>query len=65
MLLTGDSIASHEGAPILGVFNIDRTEAIESLRKQASLEFEVACFGHGPPIVGEASQKIRTLAETL
>jgi glyoxylase-like metal-dependent hydrolase (beta-lactamase superfamily II) len=65
VLFTGDTMASYEGAPILGVFNVDRSEAIESLRKQASLDFEVACFGHGTPIVGEASQKIRTLAETL
>jgi glyoxylase-like metal-dependent hydrolase (beta-lactamase superfamily II) len=65
VLFTGDTIASYEGAPILGVFNVDRSEAIESLRKQASLDFEVACFGHGAPILGEASQQIRTLAETL
>ena len=65
VLFTGDTIASYEGAPILGVFNVDRTEAIESLRKQAGLEFEVACFGHGPPLVGDASQKIRALAEGL
>jgi len=34
-------------------------------RKQARLGFEVACFGHGPPIVGGASRRIRALAEGL
>jgi hypothetical protein len=29
------------------------------------LEFDVACFGHGAPLVDDASQRIRALAETL
>ena len=65
VLFTGDTIASYEGAPILGVFNVDRAEAIEALRKQAALEFDVACFGHGAPLVGGAGGQIRALAETL
>jgi glyoxylase-like metal-dependent hydrolase (beta-lactamase superfamily II) len=65
VLFTGDTIAFHDGSPILGPFNIDRDEAIRSVRKQAELEFDVACFGHGDPIVGEASRRIRSLAEGL
>ena len=65
VLFTGDTIASHEGEPILGVFNIDRVAAIESVRKQAGLDFEVACFGHGPPLVGGAGRRSRALAEGL
>jgi glyoxylase-like metal-dependent hydrolase (beta-lactamase superfamily II) len=65
VLFTGDTVAFHEGQPILGVFNIDREEAIRSLKKQAALEFETACFGHGPPIVGGASTALRALAATL
>jgi len=65
VLFTGDTIASHEGDPILGVFNIDRVAAIESVRKQAGLDVEVACFGHGAPIVGGAGRRIRALAEGL
>jgi glyoxylase-like metal-dependent hydrolase (beta-lactamase superfamily II) len=65
VLFTGDTIAFYDGNPILGVFNIDRAGAIESVRKQAGLEFDVACFGHGAPIVGGASQRIRVLAEGL
>ena len=65
VLFTGDTIASHEGEPILGVFNIDRVAAMESVRKQARLDFEVACFGHGSPIVGGAGRRIRALAERL
>jgi glyoxylase-like metal-dependent hydrolase (beta-lactamase superfamily II) len=65
VLFTGDTIAMFEGNPILGVFNIDRDEAMRSVRKQAALEFDVACFGHGDPIVGEANRRIRSLAEGL
>lgn len=65
VLFTGDTIAEYEGTPILGVFNIDRARAIDSLRKQATLEFDVACFGHGAPLVGEAGRRIRALAESL
>jgi glyoxylase-like metal-dependent hydrolase (beta-lactamase superfamily II) len=65
VLFTGDTIAFYEGDPILGVFNIDRVAAIQSVRKQAELEFDIACFGHGSPIVDGASRRIRALAEGL
>ncbi|MGE3271234.1 MAG: MBL fold metallo-hydrolase [Chloroflexota bacterium] len=65
VLFTGDTIAFHEGQPILGVFNVDREEAIRSLKKQAALDVETACFGHGAPIVGGASRQIRALADSL
>lgn len=65
VLFTGDSIASHDGHVILGVFNVDPAEAIRSLRKQAALDSEVAGFGHGEPVVGGASTQLRALAETL
>lgn len=63
VLFTGDTIAFFEGNPILGVFNIDREEAIRSVRKQAEFEFDVVCFGHGDPIVGDADRPIRWLTE--
>ncbi len=64
-LFTGDTIAFHDGAPILGVFNVDREHAIGSLRKQAALDVDVACFGHGAPIVGGAGRRLRHLAGQL
>ncbi len=65
VLFTGDTIACHEGNPILGVFNIDREEAIRSVRKQAQLDFDAVCFGHGDPIPGGAGERIRRLAGSL
>jgi glyoxylase-like metal-dependent hydrolase (beta-lactamase superfamily II) len=65
VLFTGDCIACAEGKPILGPFNIDRSAALASARKLAELGCEVACFGHGPPLVGDASRKLRTLTDPL
>jgi len=65
VLFTGDTLAEYEGSVILGVFNIDRAEAIRSAQKQAALTFDAACFGHGVPVSSGASQQIRTLAATL
>lgn len=65
VLFTGDTIASVDGRPILGPFNIDRELAKESLRKQAALDVAVACFGHGAPIVGDAQVRIGELAARL
>jgi glyoxylase-like metal-dependent hydrolase (beta-lactamase superfamily II) len=65
LLFTGDAIASHAGAPILGVFNVDRQQAIESLRRLAQLDFDAACFGHGEPLTGNAGARIKELARTI
>jgi len=65
VLFTGDTLASGDGAPVLGPFNVDRLSAIESIRKQARLEYDVACFGHGKPIVGAASRKVLAMVRSL
>jgi glyoxylase-like metal-dependent hydrolase (beta-lactamase superfamily II) len=65
VLFTGDTLAASDGAPILGPFNIDRLGAIESVRKQARLDFDIACFGHGKPIVGGASRKVLAMVRSL
>ncbi|MFC5723070.1 MBL fold metallo-hydrolase [Streptomyces gamaensis] len=62
VLFTGDTIANAPelGGVILGVFNVDREQALSSFRKQAELPgLEVACFGHGAPVVGGAGEALR------
>jgi glyoxylase-like metal-dependent hydrolase (beta-lactamase superfamily II) len=65
VLFTGDNIASLGAKPILGPFNVARGEAIESFRKLAQLDFEVACFGHGDPLIGDAGSDLRRVAPRL
>jgi len=66
VLFAGDAAANvfRLGMPI-GMFTADRQQAKESVRKLAALEFEVACFGHGRALKGEANLKFRRLAEKL
>lgn len=39
--------------------NEDETLARSSLARLASLDFDIACFGHGKPIVGHAGDRFR------
>lgn len=60
LLFTGDSVAStHDGRVILGPFNVDRAQAIESFRKLTELDVDMACFGHGDPRVADAAAALR------
>jgi glyoxylase-like metal-dependent hydrolase (beta-lactamase superfamily II) len=60
VLVAGDTIASQDGRPMLGVFNSDPPAAKESFRRLASLDVEIACFGHGEPVRGGAGELART-----
>jgi glyoxylase-like metal-dependent hydrolase (beta-lactamase superfamily II) len=61
VLFTGDTLASHEGKLIPGVFNVDREEMMRSIQKLAALDVRVACFGHGAPATHDAGRQIRAL----
>jgi glyoxylase-like metal-dependent hydrolase (beta-lactamase superfamily II) len=47
------------------MYTVDREQAKESIRKLAALDFDVACFGHGRVLKGEANLRFRRLAEKL
>jgi len=59
VLFTGDTAAHFEGRVMLGTFNLDRERTAAGLRKLAALDVEVACFGHGEPIVEAAGERLR------
>ena len=65
ILFTGDIAAEHRSQVILGVFNLDPAVAATSLRRLAELDVDVACFGHGDPLIGEASARLREVAAAL
>lgn len=66
VLFTGDTVAAApaDGTPMPGVFNLDRARLLASVRTLADLEAEVACFGHGDPVVGGAAAALRRAAAT-
>ena len=55
VLFTGDAAARSPGGTVArGVFNVNRAQAAASLRRLASLDATVACFGHGEPLTRAA-----------
>ncbi|MEV4295291.1 MBL fold metallo-hydrolase [Microbispora rosea] len=66
VLFTGDTVArAPDGQVILGVFNADPPAAVASLARQAALDVEIACFGHGEPVTEGASRLIGDTAARL
>ena len=64
VLFAGDAAGSVMGlrpptGALGGMFTEDVAAAKDSFRKLAALEFEVACFGHGGPIKGNAHVAFR------
>ena len=59
VLITGDTVAEHQGQVVLGPFNTDRAGAWASLQRLASVDVEVACFGHGEPVTTNAGAALR------
>ncbi|GAA2252323.1 MBL fold metallo-hydrolase [Streptomyces amakusaensis] len=65
VLFTGDTVAASpvDGQVLMGVFNLDREGTLDSFRKLAALDAEVACFGHGDPVRENASAVLRAATE--
>ncbi|MEV6179992.1 MBL fold metallo-hydrolase [Streptomyces sp. NPDC052015] len=64
VLFTGDTVAASpvDGAVIPGVFNLDLPLTVAAFRRLAALDADVACFGHGDPVLGRASAVLRDAA---
>lgn len=39
----------------------DLTQAVDSVKRIAQLDFDILCFGHGKPLIKDASTKVRDL----
>jgi len=67
IILVGDAI-NHKfgrlGAPPR-LFTPDMAQAIASIHRIASLDFEICCFGHGPPLMEKADRRVRAFAQRL
>jgi glyoxylase-like metal-dependent hydrolase (beta-lactamase superfamily II) len=62
VLFIGDCIAA-VGEVMLGVFNVDRAQALATMRRLASLAPSVACFGHGDPLTEDTATLLLTASE--
>ncbi|MER5295190.1 MBL fold metallo-hydrolase [Streptomyces pharetrae] len=65
VLFTGDAVAASpvDGSVMMGALNLDRARTLASFRRLAALDTDVACFGHGDPVVGGAGEALRKAAE--
>ncbi|OIJ95987.1 hypothetical protein BIV24_08020 [Streptomyces colonosanans] len=66
MLFTGDAVAASpmDGSVMLGVFNLDRAHAVRSFQRLATLDTDVACFGHGDPVLDNSADALGKAADT-
>ncbi|MBV9717040.1 MAG: MBL fold metallo-hydrolase [Solirubrobacterales bacterium] len=55
-LIAGDAMASRDGQPMPGVFNVDPAEAATTYATLAALAPDIACFGHGAPLTHHAAK---------
>nr|WSX53204.1 MBL fold metallo-hydrolase [Streptomyces sp. NBC_00974] len=62
VLFTGDCVAGI-GQVMLGVFNVDRAEAVKTFGRLAALSPSVACFGHGDPLTSGTAAALFAAAE--
>ena len=62
VLVIGDALTNLDGLQILpDKYCTNLTLLIESLRGLRSLDFDIACFAHGLPIVGKAREKVAAI----
>jgi hypothetical protein len=64
VLLTGDIVAN-VGAVMLDAVNQNRALAMQSFRRAAALNVDVACFGHGEPLTSGAGQLLREAVQAI
>jgi glyoxylase-like metal-dependent hydrolase (beta-lactamase superfamily II) len=58
VLVAGDALASHDGRPMVGVFNADPAAATATAGQLATLDIDTACFGHGEPLRHDAAVRL-------
>jgi len=52
-LIAADALATHDGRPIVGVFNIDPTQAVRTAAELLELDPVRLCVGHGAMLTGD------------
>ena len=66
VLFSGDAVARRQdGTVSCGVFNVSRAQAAASLRRLATLDITVACFGHGEPLTRGATAELQAATQRL
>lgn len=67
MLIVGDAL-DRCGRGILPphkMISTDMRQAVDSIREIARLDFDILCFGHGRPFIGDAHAKVQRLMDKI
>ena len=63
VLIVGDLLANRFGLSLPSrMFTVNLAQEIESINRIVGLDFEVVCFGHGPPLIQNARESISSFA---
>jgi glyoxylase-like metal-dependent hydrolase (beta-lactamase superfamily II) len=66
VVIAGDLLNNRLGLGLPSkAFTVDMTQDIRSIDKLASLDFDIMCFGHGPPLIGNARATVLDFAKRL
>jgi len=66
LVIVGDVLANRFGLGLPAkAYTVDIAQEINSIKRVASLDFDIICFGHGSPIVHEARRTVREFAGVL
>ncbi len=67
VLFVGDAAANYLGrlGPPVGLYNENHEDVRKSIARIAALDFDIACFGHGRVLNGNACARFHRLAEKV
>jgi len=66
LIIVGDLLANRFRLRLPSkMFTVDMAQDIHSIERLSRLDFDIICFGHGPPIMGKARSKIVTFVQIL
>jgi len=67
LLIVGDTLNKRRGILRLPpkIASTDLTQAIDSVKRMAQLDFDILCFGHGRPLTGDVHSKMLDLIEKI
>jgi glyoxylase-like metal-dependent hydrolase (beta-lactamase superfamily II) len=66
LVIAGDVLVNTFGLSLPSkAYTVDIKQEIRSIQMVASLEFDIICFGHGPPLVGDARSAVVDFARLL
>jgi glyoxylase-like metal-dependent hydrolase (beta-lactamase superfamily II) len=67
LLIVSDALTRQNRKPGLPHKSVssDFPQAINSIKEMANLDIDILCFGHGQPLIGDVSTKMRELIEQI